>query len=358
MSRRLLLMVGTPKGSFILESDGGRDRWDMRGPLTDGWPIHDLNWDGGSSTMYAGGASPWYGPAVFRSDDLGQTWTHSSEGLAYSDGGPPIKTVWNVTPYPGGLLAGVEPAGLFRSADGGRTWSEVGGLRDHPTRPAWQPGAGGLCLHSIAAHPTDADRIWVGISAVGAFSTTDGGRTWTTRNHGVRADFLPDPYPEFGQCVHKLYRAAGEPERLFQQNHCGVYRSLDGGANWDDITRGLPSQFGFPMVGHPRAGSTAWVIPLNGDDAGRYMPAASAAVWRTSDAGDSWQRQSAGLPQSNAYLGVLREAMAIDRLDPAGVYFGTSTGQLYGSASEGEEWSLIADHLPPIWSVESVVVEA
>jgi photosystem II stability/assembly factor-like uncharacterized protein len=262
-----------------------------------------------------------------------------------------------VTPSPGGLLAGVEPAGLFRSTDGGQTWNHVSGLRDHPSRPEWQPGAGGLCLHSIVPHPTDANRIWVGISAVGAFATEDGGATWETRNHGVRADFYPDKYPEFGQCVHKLIRAAGEPERLFQQNHCGVYRSSDGGVTWDEITPGLPSQFGFPMVGHPRDGSTAWVIPMNGDDAGRFMPEASAAVWRTSDAGSSWQRQSKGLPQSDAFLSVLREAMAVDRLDPAGVYFGTSNGELYGSRSEGEDWQLITEHLPGIWSVEAVVLD-
>ena len=196
--------------------------------------------------------------------------------------------------------------------------------------------------------------MWVAISAVGTFRTTDGGETWETQNKGVRADFLPERFPEFGQCVHKLVLAAGGSDTLLQQNHNGVYRSRDGGASWQEITAGLPGPFGFPMAGHPRDGSTAWVIPLNGADQGRFMPDASSAVWRTRDAGDSWTRLSTGLPESNAYLGVLREAMAVDRLDPVGVYFGTSTGQLYGSADEGERWQLIAEYLPPIWSVEAI----
>jgi photosystem II stability/assembly factor-like uncharacterized protein len=265
--------------------------------------------------------------------------------------------VWSVAPAAGSLYAGVEPAGLFRSDDGGQTWQHVEGLTQHPTRPEWQPGAGGLCLHSIVAHPQDAQRMWVGISAVGTFETRDGGASWETRNSGVRADFIPGPPPEFGQCVHKLVMAADGGEHLYQQNHCGVYRSTDGGRQWQEITAGLPSQFGFPMAAHPRDPQTVWTIPLNGDDRGRYVPDGSVGVWRTHDAGSNWIRAGDGLPQRDAYVGVLREAMAADRLDPVGVYFGTSTGQLYGSADEGRSWHLIADNLPAIWSVEALVLD-
>jgi photosystem II stability/assembly factor-like uncharacterized protein len=246
---------------------------------------------------------------------------------------------------------------LFRSDDGGATWQHVSGLTDHPTRPTWQPGNGGLILHTILPHPTDPTRMWIAISAVGTFFTSDGGLTWEPRNSGVRADFQPDPNPVTGQCVHKLAMAADDPDHLYHQNHCGVYRTFDGGLTWQEITAGLPSEFGFPVVAHPRDPLSAWVIPLNGTDRGRYVPDAAAAVWRTRDGGDSWTRLSTGLPQTNAYIGVLREAMAIDRLDPAGIYLGTSTGELYGSADEGESWSLIAGHLPPIYAVDVALVE-
>lgn len=356
MSERVLLLVGTRKGGFILESDAERRDWRIRGPLCEGWPIHDMTHDPSSGALYAAGGNEWYGPAVWRSDDLGETWSHSSEGIAYGDEGPKIRKLWNVTPAHGSLYAGADPAGLFRSDGGGATWRHVGGLRDHPTRPEWEGGAGGLCLHSIVPHPTDPQRLWVAISAVGTMHTTDGGATWTLQNNGVRACYRPDPYPEFGQCVHKLAMAPGDPALLYEQTHCGVYRSSDGGASWQEITAGLPSQFGFPMVVHPRDPRTIWVVPLNGDQEGRYMPDGRAAVWRSRDGGDSWSDLRAGLPQENAYLGVLREAMAVDRLDPAGVYLGTGTGQLFASPDEGEHWSLVADFLPPIWSVDVAVV--
>jgi photosystem II stability/assembly factor-like uncharacterized protein len=357
MSQQVALLVGTRKGLFVLDGDATRDSWRVRGPLCDGWPMHDAIFDDRAGSIYAGGGSNWYGPAVWRSDDLGRTWTHSSEGITYGDRGPKVATIWNVTAGIDALYAGVEEAGLFRSRDGGATWQHVEGLTNHPSRPEWQPGNGGLILHSIVPHPTDADRVWVGISAVGAFETQDGGATWETRNKGVRADFNPDNiYPEFGQCVHKLVMAADGGEHLYQQNHCGVYRSSDGGRQWEEITSGLPSQFGFPMGAHPRDPKTVWTIPLTEPQDGRLMPDGHAAVWRTNDGGDSWIRGDEGLPQHDAYVGVLREAMAVDRLDPVGVYFGTSTGQLYGSRDEGRSWRLIADNLPAIWSVEAAVV--
>lgn len=353
------LLVGTTKGAFILESDPERRDWAISGPLCEGWPIHDLITEPGSGAILAAGGSPWYGPAVWRSEDGGTSWTHASEGLTYGEGEDvtPITTVWSLATGPDGTIyAGVEPAGLFRSADGGRTWSHVEGLTNHPTRPTWGPGAGGLILHTIVPHPTDADRVWVGISAVGVFETQDGGASWEPRNKGVRADFVPGPPPETGQCVHKFAMAAGEPETLYQQNHCGQYRSTDGGATWTDLSKnGVPSQFGFPLVAHPRDPDTFWVIPLTQPEEGRFMPEASAAVWRTTDRGETFTRGGDGLPQEDAYLSVLREAMARDTLDPVGITFGTKTGQLWHSSDEGESWRLVTANLPEIWAVEAVV---
>jgi photosystem II stability/assembly factor-like uncharacterized protein len=354
---RHMLLVGTSKGAFLFDGDASRKSWSLRGPLCEGWPIHDLSVDPASGAILAAGGSPWYGPAVFRSEDLGSTWTHSSEGLTYGDDGPKIPTIWNVTAAHGSIWAGVEPAGLFRSDDDGASWSHVSALRDHPSRPGWQPGAGGLICHTIVPHPTDAARMWVAISAVGTFATEDDGATWEARNRGVAAVGGPDLYPETGQCVHKLVMAAGQPDRFYQQNHSGVYRSADAGRNWEDISEGLPSEFGFVMAAHPRDANTGWVIPMSHPEEGRLAPDGALAVWRTSDRGDSWERHGDGLPQENAFVGVLREALAVDRLDPVGVFFGTSTGQLYGSSDEGRTWDVVAANLPPIWSVETLVVD-
>ena len=359
MSERVALRVGTRKGLFVLDGDTERKTWDVRGPLCDGWPIHDAIVDPATGAVLAAGGSNWYGPAVWRSDDLGATWSHSSEGLTYGDDAEKVTTIWSLATGPGGLMyAGVEPAGLFRSSDGGSTWSHVEGLTNHPSRPEWQPGNGGLILHSIVPSPDDADRVWVGISSVGAFETSDGGKSWSTRNKGVRAGFMPEgqQYPDFGQCVHKLVMAADGGEHLYQQNHCGVYRSADGGRQWEEITAGLPTEFGFPMGAHPRDPKTVWTIPLSEPDQGRFMPEGHAGVYRTHDGGDTWIRSDDGLPKEHAWVAVLREAMAVDRLDPVGVYFGTSTGQLYGSRDEGRSWSIVADNLPAIWSVEAAIV--
>lgn len=359
MPKKILVILGTKKGVFIAESGPDRERWDLRGPYCETWPIHHAVGDPASGTIHAGGGNEWFGPAVWTSTDLGETWTHSSEGLSYEAGEEPVKAVWSVAPRNGHLYAGVQPAGLFRSSDRGRSWIHMDGLQKHPTRKDWMPGGAGLILHSLVPHPEDEDKIWIGISSAGVFHTADGGRTWEPRNRGTRADFMPEGqnYPEFGQCVHCLVMAPGEPERLYQQNHCGMYRSDDGGRQWESIEAGLPSTFGFPAAAHPRDRDTLFLLPLNGDSKGRYVPDARAAVWRTRDGGRSWEALRSGLPQQNAYFGVLRQAMATDRLDPAGVYFGTSGGVLFASRDEGDTWEPIAEHLPTISSVETMVVE-
>ena len=360
MAKKVLVLLGTKKGAFILESDAGRQKWQLRGPFCETWPMNHVIADPVTGTIYGAGGNEWFGPAVWKSTDLGATWTHSSQGLTYAEGEQPIKAAWSLAPGDGCLYAGVEPAGLFRSDDGGQSWRHIAGLRNHPSQSQWQPGGGGLILHSIVLHPQDAKQVWVGISTAGVFHTADGGETWQPRNRGTRADYLPEDqrYPEFGQCVHCLVMAAGMPDRLYQQNHCGMYRSDDGGATWQSIEKGLPSTFGFPAAAHPRDPSTLYLLPLNGDIAGRFVPEGKTAVWRTRDAGATWQDLREGLPQKDAFLGVLRQAMAVDRLDPAGVYFGTSSGSLFASADEGESWSCIAQHLPTITSVETLVIDS
>ena len=365
MTDTVAILLGTKKGAFILDGDGRRNEWNVRGPFCETWPINHVIGDAATGTIYAGGGNEWFGPAVWKSTDLGATWTHSSAGLAYAAGETPIKAVWSLAVGTDCLYAGVEPAGLFRSADGGVTWTHVSGLREHPSRAGWVPGGGGLILHSIVPHPSDPAKLWIAISTAGAYFTADGGTTWVPRNRGTRADFLPEGqrYPEFGQCVHSLVMApsGGKPvpdggETLYQQNHCGMYRSRDGGVQWESIEAGLPSSFGFPVAVHPRDPATVFLVPLNGDIKGRYMPDAKTAVYRTRDGGDTWTAQREGLPQQNAFFGVLRQALATDAQSPAGVYFGTSTGQLYASTDEGDRWSCITDTLPPIYSVETLAI--
>ena len=356
---KTLVLVGTRKGAFILESDARRGDWRLRGPYCEHWPINHVVADPATATIYAGGGNEWFGPAVWKSEDLGTSWTHSSAGLKYAEGEEPIKSVWSLAPSARGLYAGVAPAGLFRSEDGGKSWEHLSGLRDHPTRPQWSPGGAGLVLHSLIPHPRDQRQLWVGISAVGVFHSADGGASWEPRNRGTRADFLPEGqrYPEIGQCVHCLVMAPGGAGTLYQQNHCGMYRSDDGGKSWQSIETGLPSSFGFPAAVHPRDPATLFLLPLNGDTAGRYVPDAKVAVWRTRDGGKSWQALRNGLPQENAYFCVLRRAMATDRRDPTGVYFGTNGGALYASNDEGESWRCLAPHLPPILSVETLALD-
>ena len=360
MARRVLILVGTKKGAFILDGDAARRSWELRGPMCEAWPLNHVVAGPASGAIYATGGNEWFGPAVWKSTDLGASWTHSSEGLSYGEGETPIKAGWSLAPARSALYCGVEPAGLFRSEDGGLSWHHVAALREHPSRPQWQPGGGGLILHHIEAHPADPRQLWVGISTAGVFHSADGGASWEPRNRGTRCDYLPEEqrYPEVGQCVHSIALAPGTAERLYQQNHCGMYRSEDGGRRWESIENGLPSSFGFASAVHPRDPDTLFLLPLNGDSIGRYVPDGRAAVWRTRDAGRSWQSLREGLPQENVYFGVLRQAMAGDALDPVGVYFGASSGELYASADEGETWRCLARHLPTITSIETLVVES
>jgi len=358
MGDTVLTLLGTKKGAFILKSDSGRSDWELSGPFCEHWPINHVVADAATGTLYAAGGNEWFGPAVWKSTDRGATWTHSSQGLAYAEGKDPITAVWSLAVGHGKLYAGVAPAGLFVSEDGGETFAHVEGLQNHPTRAEWQPGGAGLILHSLVLDPADEKKIWVGVSSAGVFATEDGGKTWAPRNTGTRCDFLPEDqrYPEFGQCVHCLVMAPGGSGRLYQQNHCGMYRSDDGGRSWASIENGLPSSFGFPAAVHPRDPETLYLVPLNGDIHGRYMPDAKAAAWRTRDGGASWSDERRGLPQQSAYFGVLRQALAVDALEPAGVYFGTGSGEVYASRDEGDSWTCIAEHLPMISSVETVVV--
>lgn len=359
MAKTVLTLLGTKKGAFILRSDAARAAWSLEGPFCEHWPMNHVVGDPATGAIYGGGGNEWFGPAVWKSTDLGRSWSHSSDGLAYGEGKDPITAVWSLAPGHGRLYAGVAPAGLFTSDDGGVSWTHVEGLQRHPTRPEWNPGGAGLILHSLVLDPEDDKKIWIGVSSAGVFATEDGGGTWEPRNSGTRCDFLPDDqkYPEFGQCVHCLVMAPGGSKRLYQQNHCGMYRSDNGGRSWASIENGLPSSFGFPAAVHPRDPETLYLLPLNGDIHGRYMPDAKAAAWATRDGGATWSDKRDGLPQKDAYFNVLRQALAVDRLEPAGVYFGTGSGEVYASRDEGETWERIAQHLPSISSVETMVVE-
>src|SRR5436190_8679206 len=356
---RTILLVGTRKGCFLLESDADRRDWTVRGPFCEGWPIYHAVHDADSGAIYAAAASEWHGAGVWRSPDLGESWELSSEGLGYADGDLKLSKVSGVTAAHGRLLAGAEAAGIFESRDGGATWSLLSTLDGQPGRDAWNIPAnqppGHLGLPAILPHPDDASHFWAVVQGFGIFETTDGGGSWTPRNRGLRADW-PLENPEVGYCVHKLVMSPVDRERMYQQNHCGMHRSDDGGRSWTEITEGLPTDFGFAAAAHPHDKESFYVIPLDPGH-GRCMPEGHASVWRTRDAGESWQRLDSGLPATDAYLGVLREGLAIDALDVPGLYFGTTTGQVFASADEGDSWSEIASYLPAISSVEVAVVE-
>ena len=358
MSSRTVLLVGTRKGCFVMESDGGRRDWQVRGPYCDGWPIYHAVYEAETGTIYAAAASEWHGAGVWRSADLGETWELSSEGLVYGEDGQRLSKISGLTAAHGRVLAGAEQAGIFQSRDGGVTWSLLSTLPDQPGRPDWNDPAqqppGHLGLPGLLMHPDEPEHFWAVVQGIGIFETTDDGASWTPRNRGLRADW-PREHDDVGFCVHKLVMSPVDRDRLYQQNHCGMHRSDDAGHSWVEITDGLPTEFGFAAAAHPHDRDSFYVIPLDPGH-GRFMPDGSVAVWRTADAGASWRRLDNGLPQRDAYLGVLREGMAIDARDEPGLYFGTSTGQVFASADEGESWSEIASYLPGIASVEVAVV--
>jgi photosystem II stability/assembly factor-like uncharacterized protein len=352
----VLLLAGTRKGLFLLRSDEGRRSWSLEGPMLPGWEVFHAFLDPRNGVVYAAVNSFVYGATVHRSNDFGQTWERS-EGLGLpEESGLKLEKAWHVEPghesEPEKLWLGAAPGVLFRSEDGGVEWESVKGIQEHPTRQQWEPGAGGMCCHSIQLDPSDPRRLYVGISAAGVFRSEDGGDTWTPANKGTAADFLPDPYPEVGQCVHKVLLHPARPERLWQQNHCGVYRSDDRGESWERLDgNGLPSDFGFALALDPRDPDTAYVVPEEGAE-NRVTAGGRLGVYRTRDAGASWELRSAGLPDS-AWVAVLREGMSYDRLDPAGVYLGTQSGSVYASVGDG--WVEAASHLPPVLSVEAGV---
>src|ERR1700758_4659399 len=355
---RTPLLIGTRKGCFLMESDGDRRDWTLRGPFCEGWPVSHVVHDAGTGAIYAAAASEWHGSAVWRSNDLGETWTLSSEGLAYDgDGERKLSKVSTLAARNGRVLVGVEAPGIFESKDGGETWSLLSTLAGEPGSDMWDDPAnqppGHLGISAIMFDDDDDSRFWAIVQGVGVFETTDDGTWWTPRNRGLRADW-PREHEEVGFCVHRLVRA--DDSRMYQQNHVGMHRSDDLGHTWTEITEGLPTEFGFAAAAHPHDRDTFYVVPLDPGH-GRTMPDGHATVGQTRDAGSSWRPLGKALPQQDAHLGVLRAAMTIDGEDEPGLFFGTSTGQVFASADEGESWSEIASYLPSISSVEVAVLD-
>lgn len=359
----VLLLVGTMKGAFLLRSDRSRRRWERSGPYFPGRSVYAVAYDGrnGRHRIWAAPKSLHWGAELCSSDDFGRRWSRPEvPRIAFPKGtGASLAHVWQIEPGPDDepdrLFCGVEPSALFESRDAGETWSLNEGLWDHPHRPKWTPGGGGLCLHTILTDPTRRDRLTIATSTGGVYRTDDDGRTWHARNRGIKAYFLPEKEPEFGQCVHKIVRHPSRPDRLFLQHHFGLYRSDDGGDTWREASKGVPSDFGFAMAMHPRNPEAVYILPLQADEF-RCPPEGKLRVYRTRDGARSWRPLTRGLPQKDCYDAVLRDAMSIDEEDPAGVYFGTRNGWLYGSRDEGESWSVIEESLPPITCVCAVTV--
>ncbi|MDQ6662407.1 MAG: glycoside hydrolase [Chloroflexota bacterium] len=359
-SGTVILLVGTKRGLFILSSKD-RETWNIETPSLKGHRIFNATLDQrNGQRLFVADNGDFFGSFLRYSDDLGETWHEPQQGIQFSEGsGQKLQNIWIIEPgrpsEPGTLYVGVDPASLWVSNDGGITWNLNAGLFHHPTRERWEPGAGGLCLHTIVADPSNTSRMWVGISAVGCLRTDDGGETWTFANKNTRADFLPNKYPEFGQCIHRLVQNPHQPDVLYQQNHCGIYKSTNAGEDWIDIQHNLPSEFGFPIAIDTHNPDTVFVVVE--DPQARHNIGGHFTVYRTQNGGESWEPQTKGLPEGNGVvLGVLRHALCTDTLDPCGVYVGTNTGQLFASNARGERWNLIADFLPSIYSVRATVI--
>ncbi|GAB2626608.1 sialidase family protein [Streptomyces capparidis] len=362
----VLLAVGTSKGLFLgrraREADGA---WRLSGPHFPMQAVYAIGVDTRRAVprLLVGADSSHWGPSVFTSDDLGESWHEPARPAVRfpEETGASLERVWQLHPAgpaaPEVVYAGAQPGALFRSDDGGETFSLVRSLWEHPTREKWDAGYGGQAVHTILTHPRDPDRVTVAVSTGGVYRTLDGGRSWEPSNKGIEAPFLPDPHPEFGQCVHKVAQDAENPDRLYLQNHGGVYRSDDAGATWHSIAEGLPADFGFGVAAHPRRGGTAYVYPLEADFL-RLPPGRRCRVYRTRDAGESWEPLAQGLPSGDHYGVVLRDALCLDDADPAGVYFGTRNGEVYASADEGDSWRPVARHLPDVLCVRAVALSA
>jgi len=357
------VLVGTSKGLFTLTAGPERTKWKLDGPWFRGEEVYAAALDcrNGRQRMLVGATSSHWGPSIYRSDDLGATWIEPEvDTLRFPEAaGASVARVWQLQPAseaePDVVYAGVEPAALFRSDDGGESFRLDEGLWGHEHRPQWEPGGGGLCLHTVLPDPDGGPRLGIAISAAGFYRTLDGS-TWEAANRGIRAPFLPEPTPEFGQCVHKVDRHPSRPDTLFLQHHWGVYRSDDFGAQWTEVgADSLPSTFGFPVVADPNDADTAYVLPLTSDEF-RCTPDGHFRVFRTTDGGSTWEGLADGLPQDNAWLSVLRDGFAADKLDPAGLYVGTRTGDVFGSPDAGSSWQELARHLPPVLCVKTAVL--
>ncbi|MHB1862454.1 MAG: WD40/YVTN/BNR-like repeat-containing protein [Gemmatimonadaceae bacterium] len=361
------VLVGTRKGAFVLTSDGKRTKWNVSGPHFAGWEIYHVKGSPADpNRIYASQSSSWFGQQIQRSDDGGKTWDAVDNKFVY-DGIPgthqwydgtahpwEFKRVWHLEPSlsdPDTVYAGVEDAAMFRSTDGGKSWRELSGLRGHGTGPKWQPGAGGMCLHTILIDPTNPQRIFIAISAAGAFRTDDGGETWKPINQGLRSEYIPDPKAEVGHCVHRLALHGSRPNTLFMQKHWDVMRSDDAGESWREVSGNLPTDFGFVVDVHAHEPETVYVLPIKSDGE-HFVPEGKLRVYRSRTGGNEWEPLTKGLPQENCYVNVLRDAMAVDRLDECGVYFGTTGGQVYASSDAGDSWTAIVRDLPAVLSVE------
>jgi len=394
--KKIRVLVGTRKGAFILMSDGERKKWSVSGPHFAGWEIYHVK---GSpvdpNRIYASQTSSWFGQIIQRSDDGGETWFQpgsvdepaecgeggmpkgESNKFVYDtseETGKPLTThqyydgtqhpwefarVWHLEPSLDDrdtVYAGVEDAALFKTTDGGKTWKELAGLRGHESGPRWQPGAGGMCLHTIVLDPTNPDRIYTAISAAGAFRSDDGGISWKPINQGLHSQYIPDPTAEVGHCVHRIAIHPTRPDILFMQKHWDVMRSNDGGDTWFEISGNLPSDFGFPVAVHAHEPETIYVVPIESDSL-HYPPEGKLRVYRSRSGGEEWEALTRGLPQENCYVNILRDAMAVDTMDPCGIYFGTTGGQVYGSADSGDSWEPIVRDLPAVLSVETQTLD-